>query len=257
MASAVTSGSTTAPHRVAVLGGGVMGSGIAQVLAVTGCDVVLGDLDAGALQRAEAQVRGGPFGLEAAVARGRLDEAGANAAAARITYVTGLEELGEPEIVIEAVPEDLALKIGVFRELDRLQPPSCILASNSSGLPVAALAAATDRPGLVVAWHWASPAPAMRLAEIVRTPATRHETIGAVRALAAAAGKQPVIVDDAPTHWGYVANRVYAAAYREAAQVVTEGVATEEDVDQLLVDCFRWPAGPFGMTRGAGTGWTR
>ena len=128
--------------------------------------------------------------------------------------------------------------------------------SNSSGFPIAALAAATDRPDRVVGWHWASPAPVMKLAEIVRAPSTSDETTATIVRLAAGAGKHPVVVKDAPTSWGYVANRVYFAMVREAQRVVQEGVAGRDEVDQLMVDCFRWPTGPFGMTRGAGSGWS-
>jgi 3-hydroxybutyryl-CoA dehydrogenase len=159
-------------------------------------------------------------------------------------------------VLIEAVPEDLGLKVALFKTLDRAAPAGCILASNSSGFPIAALAAATARPELVIGWHWASPVVAMSLAEIVRTPVTAAATVEHICALAAAAGKHPIVVNDQPMAWGYVVNRVYAKARAEAQAVVAEGVATEEQVDQLMIDAFRWPAGPFGMVRGATTGWS-
>ncbi len=117
------------------------------------------------------------------------------------------------------------------------------------------MAAATDRPDRVIGWHWASPAPVMKMAEIVRAPATSAKTVATVVRLAEQAGKNPIVVNDTDHHWGYVANRVYFAMVSEAQKVVAEGVATREEVDQLLVDCFRWPTGPFGMTKGAGSGW--
>jgi 3-hydroxybutyryl-CoA dehydrogenase/3-hydroxyacyl-CoA dehydrogenase len=95
----------------------------------------------------------------------------------------------------------------------------------------------------------------MRLAEIVRGPETADETVATVVRLATAAGKNPVVVNDTTRAWGYVANRIYAAMAREARNVVDEGIATREQVDQLMVDCFRWPSGPFGMARGATSGW--
>ena len=95
----------------------------------------------------------------------------------------------------------------------------------------------------------------MKLAEIVRGPETSDDTVAVIDALAAAAGKNPIVVKDTATAWGYVANRVYSAMVREAQRVVDEGIADREQVDQLMVDCFRWPAGPFGMVRGAGSGW--
>jgi len=95
----------------------------------------------------------------------------------------------------------------------------------------------------------------MRLAEIVRGPATSDETVATVVRMAADAGKNPVVVNDTTRSWGYVANRVYSAMVREAMRVVDEGIASRQDVDQLMVDCFRWPSGPFGMSKGATSGW--
>ena len=95
----------------------------------------------------------------------------------------------------------------------------------------------------------------MKLAEIVRGPDTSDETVATIERLAAAAGKHPVVVNDNDHAWGYVANRVYFSMIREAQRVIDEGVATRDQVDQLMVDCFRWPAGPFGMVAGAGSGW--
>jgi 3-hydroxybutyryl-CoA dehydrogenase len=118
-----------------------------------------------------------------------------------------------------------------------------------------ALAAATDRPGSVIGWHWASPAPVMRFAEIVRTRDTAEDTVTTVCDVARRCGKSPVVVRDVDTAWGFVANRVYGAMLVEARRVVDEGVATAEDVDQLMRDCFGWPTGPFGMIQGASGGW--
>ena len=165
------------------------------------------------------------------------------------------DEAAATDLVVEAVPERLDLKIKVFRDLDRVAPPTTILASNTSGLPITALAAATDRPDRVIGWHWASPAPVMKLAEIVVTPTTSDATIATVTEVARACGKNPIVVKDNPLTWGFVANRVYFAMIREAQRVVDEGIATRDDVDQLMMDCFRWPSGPFGMVKGAGSGW--
>ncbi len=158
--------------------------------------------------------------------------------------------------MIEAVPERLDLKIRVFRDLDRVAPAATILASNTSGLPIAALAASTDRPDRVIGWHWASPAPVMKLAEIVVTPETSEATVATVTAAATRCGKHPIVVKDNAMQWGFVANRVYFAMVREAQRVVDEGIATRAEVDQLMMDCFRWPSGPFGMVAGAGSGWS-
>ena len=149
------------------------------------------------------------------------------------------------------------LKIRIFRDLDRAAPGPAILASNSSGLPIVALAGATNRPAQVIGWHWASPPPVMRLAEIVVTDQTDEKVTETVCDLASRCGKNPIVVKDNPMTWGYVANRVYGAMLREASRVVHEGVASEEQINQIMVDCFRWPTGPFGMVKGATSGWKK
>jgi 3-hydroxybutyryl-CoA dehydrogenase len=243
-------------ERIGVMGAGVMGAGIAQVMAIAGHEVACYDISAEAVTKGREGVETGRFGVRGAVERGKLTAGDADAALARLSFTTEVSELHATDLIIEAVPERLDLKVRVFRELDDACPPQTILASNSSGFPIAALGAATNRADRVVGWHWASPAPVMKLAEIVRGPDTSDETIGTVVRLATAAGKNPIVVKDSPTSWGYVGNRVYFAMVREAARVVQEGIATREEVDQLMVDCFRWPTGPFGMTRGAGSGWS-
>jgi 3-hydroxybutyryl-CoA dehydrogenase len=242
--------------RIGVLGAGVMGSGIAQVTATAGFPTVCYDVDAAALRRGREHVTTGRYGLDRGVERSKLTREQADAALARLTFSESFEEAAASDLIIEAVPERLALKVSVFRRLDRTAPAGAVLASNTSGFPIAAMAAATDRPEAVIGWHWASPAPVMRFAEIVRTKVTADETVETVRRVATTCGKTPVVVRDVDTAWGFVANRVYAAMLAEAQRVVQEGVASAEDVDQLMMDCFRWPTGPFGMVRGATGGWT-
>ena len=239
-----------------VAGAGVMGSGIAQVLAVAGHEVVCTDLAESSLDAAREAVETGRFGVRSAVERGKLTTDQADRALQRLTFTTDTDALTDRYLVIEAIPELLDLKVRFWRELDAIADRGTIFASNSSGFPVVAMAAATDRPDRFVGWHWASPAPVMRLAEIVRARGTSDETVDAVVAMAEGAGKNPVVVGDTDTRWGYVTNRVYFAMIREAMAVVDEGIAERDQVDQLMVDCFRWPAGPFGMTRGATSGWS-
>ena len=247
---------TGEPRRVGVAGAGVMGSGIAQVLAVAGHEVVCTDLAESSLDAAREAVETGRFGVRSAVDRGKLTTYQADRALQRLTFTTDTDALTDRYLVIEAIPELLDLKVRFWRELDAIADRGTIFASNSSGFPVVAMAAATDRPDRFVGWHWASPAPVMRLAEIVRARGTSDETVDAVVAMAEGAGKNPVVVGDTDTRWGYVTNRVYFAMIREAMAVVDEGIAERDQVDQLMVDCFRWPAGPFGMTRGATSGWS-
>ena len=242
--------------RIGVLGAGVMGSGIAQVTATAGFETICFDVDADALAKGREHATTGRYGLERGVERGKLTREDADATLERLSFSASFDEAAATDIVVEAVPERIDLKIRVFRDLDHAAPPETIFASNSSGYPIAALAAATNRPDRVLGWHWASPAPIMALAEIVRTPETSRATIEAVSAVAAACGKHPVVVNDEPTAWGYVANRIYFAMIAEAKRVVDAGVATPDQVDQLMTDCFRWPTGPFGMVKGATGGWS-
>jgi 3-hydroxyacyl-CoA dehydrogenase len=242
--------------EIAVIGAGVMGSGIAQVLAQAGNRVHCTDVDEDAIAKAREGVTRGRYGFERAVERGKLDRAAADAALERLNFSTDFEgAVRAAELVIECVPERLDLKVKVFRDLDRLAPADAILASNSSGFPLAALAAATDRPANVIVWHWASPPVVMKFAEIVVSDETDPKVIETIREIASGCGKNPVVVKDHPMAWGYVANRVYAAMITEASRVVAEGVATHEEVNQLMVDCFGWPVGPFAMVKGATTGW--
>jgi 3-hydroxybutyryl-CoA dehydrogenase len=245
----------SAVQRIGVLGAGVMGSGIAQVTATAGYDTVCYDVDAGALDTAREHVTTGRYGLERGVERGKVTREQADAALARLTFTSSFDDAAATDLVVEAVPERLELKVRVFRDLDGSAPDATILASNTSGFSIAGLAAATDRADRVIGWHWASPAPVMRLAEIVSTRETSDETVAAVKDVATKCGKNPVVVKDTPMAWGFVANRVYFAMVAEARKVVNEGIAGADDVDQLMMDCFRWPTGPFGMVQGASSGW--
>ncbi len=243
--------------RIGVIGAGVMGAGIAQTTASAGLETLSYDISPEALEAARKEITSGRFGLDSGVERGKLTREQADAALARLRFSESLEEAANVDVVIECVPERLDLKLRVFRDLDRLAPAGTILASNSSGFPVAALSAATDRPERVIVWHWASPAPVMKLAEIVVTDGTDEKVTEKICELAGRCGKNPVVVRDNPMAWGYVANRVYRAMLEEAARVVDEGVATKEQINQLMVDCFRWPAGPYGMVEGATKGWKK
>lgn len=243
--------------RIAVIGAGVMGSGMAQVLAQAGNDVQCTDIAENVLEKARARVTTGRYGFERAVERGKLSRADADAALARLRFTTAFDDaVGGADLVLEAVPEKLDLKIRVFRDLDRVAPAGCILASNSSGFPLAALAAATNRPAQVLVWHWASPPAVMKFAEIVVREETSKDAIETVKSLALACGKRPVVVRDNPMAWGYVANRIYAAMLHEANRVVGDGVASQAEVNQLMVDCFGWPVGPFAMVEGAQKGFS-
>lgn len=241
--------------RIGVIGAGVMGSGIAQTTATAGYETTCCDLSDEVIAKAQESVRTGRFGFERAVERGKITREDAEAAHDRLTFTTEFEAAAAADLIVECVPEKLDLKIKIIRQLDEIAPTSSILASNTSGFPIAALAAATQRPEQVIGWHWASPPVVMKFAEIVVTEETADATTACVAEVAEACGKHPVVVKDNPMAWGFVANRVYGAMLREAARVVDEGVASHEEVNQLMVDCFGWPVGPFAMVKGAGSGW--
>ncbi len=244
-------------QKIGVIGAGVMGGGIAQSAAVAGYQVVCRDVSADALERGKRDAAEGRFGIGGGVAIGKIAAADAEAARARITWTTDFAAAAACDLVIECVPERLDLKLKVFRDLDRAAPAHAILASNTSGFPLTAIAGATSRPERTIVWHWASPAFVMKFAEIVVTPQTDEKVTAAVVEVAKRCGKNPIVVKDQPLAWGFVANRVYGAMLREAARVVEEGVATHEQVNQLMVDCFRWPVGPFAMVKGATSGWKK
>lgn len=240
-------------ERVAVIGAGVMGAGIAQSLALAGVRVVLHDHQPQALASALRELDTGRYGLGSAVERGLLTGEQASAARTRINAADTLAAAGDDaQLVVEAVAENIAVKLHLFTELDRRTPPECILTSNTSGFSISALAAATSRPSRVLGWHWASPAVVMRLAEIVTHVGSDPAVVALVVALARRAGKNPEVVADDPLHWGFVANRIMAAVWAEADRIVADGVATAAQVDVLVKDCFRWPAGPF-ESRGVGS----
>jgi len=241
--------------RIGVIGAGVMGSGIAQTTATAGYETVCCDLSDEVLANAKRAVREGRFGFERAVERGKISQQEAEQAHDRLTFTTEFDAAAAADLIVECVPEKLDLKIKILRQLDETAPDSSVLASNTSGFPIAALAAATDRPERVIGWHWASPPVVMKFAEVVVTDETDDATTKLVIETAEACGKRPVVVQDNPMAWGFVANRVYGAMLREASRVVDEGIASHEEVNQLMVDCFGWPVGPFAMVKGAGSGW--
>jgi len=229
-----------------------MGSQIAQVVATGGFNVRLYDIDEQQLERAMETIKNGRFGLQSGVDRGKLTEEDMYAALERIVPVHDLEQAcADADMIIEAVPEDIKLKIRVFRQLDKLCPEHTTLTSNTAGLSLAALAAATDRPEKVLGWHWFQPCSVMKLAEIIVHDETSDEATQLVVETAQKCGKNPQVVKDQQMWWGFVGNRINRAVRIEAARIVAEGLATEEQVDAIMKDGFRWPMGPFEMQRGA------
>ena len=244
-------------NNIGVIGGGVMGSGIAQALAVGGARVTVRDLNEQLIEKSRATIVDGRYGLKRGVERGKTTQADADAALARLSFTTSLEDLKDADLIIEAVPEDLELKKKVFAELDSVAGPETIFATNTSGLAISDInkAVSEKRRKRFTGMHWFSPAPVMKLVELVYAPETAEETIEALESLCQRAGKATVRVKDAPGRYGFIANRIYFAAVREAQKVLQEGIATPEDINKAMVFGFNWPVGPLAMVEGATKGW--
>lgn len=242
---------------VGVIGGGVMGSGIAQALAVGGCRVTVRDLNEQLIEKSKQTIVEGRYGLERGVERGKTTREDADAALARLSWTTSVGDIKDVDLVVEAVPEDLELKKKVFVELDGTLKAGAIFASNTSGLAISDLnkAVSEARRPKFIGMHWFSPAPVMKLVEIVHAPETAEETVQALESLCQRSGKVSIRVKDAPGRYGFVANRIYFAAVREAQKVLEEGIASAEDINKAMVSGFNWPVGPLAMIEGATKGW--
>lgn len=227
-------------ERVGVVGAGTMGAGIATAMLQAGLSTVLVDADVGALQRAEERITAA---LEKGLAAGKFDAEGFARAKAGLATGTSLAALGESDLIVEAIVEDLAVKQSVFAELDRLARPEAILASNTSYLDIDAIASATGRPDKVIGLHFFSPAHIMKLVEVVAGSASADEAMATGLALARRIGKQPV---ETGNGFGFVGNRIYAA-YRASCEFMLEDGALPQDVDAAMV-AFGFAMGPFAVS---------
>jgi 3-hydroxybutyryl-CoA dehydrogenase len=232
---------------IGVVGAGTMGSGIAQLAAQQGFEVVLYDLSddlaAKGLNRIAAA-------MGRSVEKGRMTEEDKNAALSRIRTASDLESLRNGSVVIEAVVENMAVKKEIFAKLDALLGPDAIMATNTSSLSITELAEATKRPDRVAGMHFFNPAPVMKLVEVVRGLKSSDDTIAGLMALARELGKEPIEVKkDSP---GFIVNRIMIPQFIEAIRLVEEGVATPEDVDKAVRLGLNYPMGPFELQDFAG-----
>ena len=211
-----------------VVGAGTMGNGIAHVMAKSGRDVRLFEVNEAALNRGLATIR---TNLDREAAKGTVDPAEVPAIVARIKPVGSIAEMRECALVVEAASEKLDVKLGIFRELDEVLGQDAILASNTSSISITKLAAVTTRPEQVIGMHFFNPVPVMGLVEVIRGLQTSEATFKAVRGLALDLGKTPVDVNDSA---GFVSNRVLMPLLNEAMFAVMEGVATPEAVDEVF-----------------------
>ena len=226
---------------VAVLGAGTMGNGIAHVFARSGYRVLLRDAEKKFLDRALDTIT---KNLDREVKKAKITEAEKSAALARIEPVTDIAALKEAAFAIEAVPENLDLKVRVLKSADEVLRPGVTLASNTSSISITTLAAQTSRPEKFIGMHFMNPVPVMVLVEVIRGLQTSDETFAQTMQLCEKLGKKPVAVNDAP---GFVSNRVLMPLINEAAFAVMEGVATAESVDAVMKMGMNHPMGPLEL----------
>ncbi|MFF3855291.1 3-hydroxyacyl-CoA dehydrogenase family protein [Micromonospora sp. NPDC002575] len=229
--------------RLAVVGAGLMGSGIAQVAAQAGWQVTLRDLDDAATGRGLAGIR---KSLEKFAEKGKIEPGEVDATLDRITPTTDLEAVADADIVVEAVFERLEIKHEVFRALDKLCRADAVLATNTSAIPVTQIAAVTERPESVVGTHFFSPVPMMKLCELVRGYKTSDEALATARAFAEGIGKTVVVVNRDIA--GFVTTRLIAALVVEAVKLVESGVVSAEDLDTACKLGFGHAMGPLATT---------
>jgi 3-hydroxybutyryl-CoA dehydrogenase len=229
--------------RLAVVGAGLMGSGIAQVAAQAGWEVTLRDLDDAAVQRGLSGIR---KSLEKFASKGTIAADDVEAALGRITPTTDLEATADADIVVEAVFERLDVKQAVFRELDRICKTDAVLATNTSAIPITQIAAATERPESVVGTHFFSPVPMMKLCELVRGFKTTDDVLARARGFAEEIGKTCIVVNRDIA--GFVTTRLIAALVVEAVKLVESGVVSAEDLDTACKLGFGHPMGPLATT---------
>jgi len=229
--------------RVTVVGAGTMGHGIAQVAALAGFEVLLTDARPDVLAAALNRVRSN---LEQGVARGKVAAQDAEAALHRLHTEDSVDAAAEEaDLVVEAVVEDLEIKRDLFRRLDAHAPDHAILASNTSSLSVARIAAATERPARVLGTHFFNPVHIMRLVELVVHDGTSPETLAATRQAVLRMGKDPIVAKDRP---GFASSRLGIALGLEAMRMVEEGVASAEDIDKAMTLGYGHPMGPLEVS---------
>jgi 3-hydroxybutyryl-CoA dehydrogenase len=227
--------------RVGVVGAGTMGSGIAQLFAMAGRDVVMRDLAEAALDRGMATIS---RSLQRLASKGKLAGRAQDDAIGRIKPTTDLQALSDCDIVVEAVLENFDVKAALIRELDSVCRPDAILATNTSSISVTRIAAVSIHPDRVVGMHFFNPVPMMQLVEIVRAMQTSDATCAAVVTLAESLGKSARVSKDS---YGFVVNRVLIPMINEAINCLHEGVATPEDIDEMMKLGANHPMGPLAL----------
>ncbi|HEX9824656.1 MAG TPA: 3-hydroxybutyryl-CoA dehydrogenase [Actinomycetota bacterium] len=228
-------------RKVGVVGIGIMGSGIVEVCAKAGCEVVAVEADEEALKRGRSRYEGS---LAKAVERQKLTEAERDEVLTRITPSTSLDDLADADLVVEAVVEQIDVKLEVFRRLDELLRDEAVIASNTSSLPIVRLAKATNRPDRVIGMHFFNPVPVLALLEIVRALTTSDDTVAFARGMGERLGKQVVVSKDRA---GFIVNMLLIPYLNGAARMYEEGFATKEDIDTAVQLGLSHPMGPLTL----------
>lgn len=229
-------------NRIAVMGAGLMGTGIAQVVAIGGCSVSIRDIAADFLSKSKNRIE---KKLKELVDKGKLSEQEAKNVWSRMTFVEDIKTaVADADFIIEAVPEKLELKRKVFSEMDKIAKPSAIFASNTSELSIGSLASSTHRPKQVIGTHWFFPPQVMKLIEVIVTPETSLETLETTVAFCKKIGKETVVCKDAQ---GFITSRAISALIAECIRIYEEGIASIEDIDKAMRLGFNHPIGPFQL----------
>ncbi|MCD6485700.1 MAG: 3-hydroxybutyryl-CoA dehydrogenase [Syntrophobacterales bacterium] len=227
--------------NIGVVGAGIMGSGISQVAASAGYNVILNDIEDKFIDRGLTAIF---HSLERMVKKDKITSAEAKTISGRITRSKKLEDLSDVDFVVEAVIEDKTLKQDIFRQLDNICHSEVILSSNTSSISITSLAAVTSRPEKVIGMHFINPVPVMKLIEVIKGLDTSSETVKSVFDLAEIMGKVPVMAEDFP---GFVSNRVLQVMINEGIYCLYEGVGTRESIDDIMKMCANHPMGPLEL----------
>jgi 3-hydroxybutyryl-CoA dehydrogenase len=232
---------STTIDKIGIVGTGQMGAGIAQVAAAAGHTVVLADVDRELAERARTAIG---RRLDTSVEKGKLDRASVDGILQRLLPVESLEDFKSVDLAIEAVAENIDLKLKIFRELDAVVPPGAILVTNTSSISITRIAAATKRPEQVMGMHFMNPVPVMKLVELIRGLQTNDATFTSVKALAEQWGKTTTVSRDYP---GFIVNRLLIPFLNEACDALQNGVGTVEDIDTSIKLGLNHPMGPFQL----------
>ncbi len=228
--------------KITVLGAGQMGNGIAHVCAQAGYEVKMRDIEQRFLDRGFETIK---KNLGRAVKKGKMSQEEADTIVGRITGVLDLKDaVKDADLVIEAIPEVVKLKLDTWKEVDEAAPDHAILASNTSSISITQMAAVTKRPEQFIGMHFFNPVPVMGLVEIIKGAATADSTVDVIKTVSEKVGKKTVIVNEAP---GFAVNRVLIPAINEAILAIQEGVATVEDMDLAIKLGLNWPMGPLTL----------